>query len=160
MKRLKLRKAIASLLISLSIVTVIAPISAHADWKQSSNGKWWYQSGSSYYSNSWKQVDGLWYYFQQDGYILQNSWLNYQGHYFYLTSNGTMATNLWVQSGGNWYYMGSNGAMVTNQWVGSYYLGSDGAWTTISDYFKNAHAPGIKPGTNGASSQSMSEQNK
>ncbi|NOW84600.1 hypothetical protein B0H39_002481 [Clostridium beijerinckii] len=54
--------------------------------------------------------------------------------------------------------MGSNGAMVTNQWVGSYYLGSDGAWQPNNKY-QDKHASIGKAGTNGASSQSMSEQN-
>lgn len=43
----------------------------------------------------------------------------------------------WKEIGGNWYYFYSDGYMAQNQYIGSYYLGSDGAWTTnIPEYVK------------------------
>ncbi|NOW84616.1 hypothetical protein B0H39_002497 [Clostridium beijerinckii] len=154
MKRLKLRKAIACLTVALSLIAV-APVAANAAWKQNSTG-WWYTEGSSY-ATGWREISGYWFFFKDNGYMA-TGWVQYQGHYFYLTSNGTMATNLWVQSGGNWYYLGSNGAMLKNTTINGYYLGSDGAWQ--SSAFQDKSKGTVKAGTNGASSQSMSEQNK
>jgi len=71
MRRLKLTKTIASLLIVASIL-VLNPIGANAEWKQDSNG-WWNTDGSSY-SIGWKEIDGKWYYFGQDGYM-KTGWL-------------------------------------------------------------------------------------
>lgn len=52
-------------------------------------------------------------------------------------ANGDSYATGWNQIGGKWYYFYSDGYMAKNQFIGSYYLGSDGAWTTsIPDYVK------------------------
>lgn len=47
MKRLKLKKVIASLLVAASILT-LNPIGASAEWRQSSGENWWYAEGNSW----------------------------------------------------------------------------------------------------------------
>ncbi|AGF56485.1 hypothetical protein B0P06_005246 [Clostridium saccharoperbutylacetonicum] len=45
-------------------------------------------------------------------------------------SDGNSYAQWWRQIDGKWYYFYSDGYMAKNTWMGSYYLGSDGAWTT------------------------------
>lgn len=91
MKKMKLTKAIASLLVVAAIFTIY-PIGVSAEWKQDSNG-WWNSEGSSW-SVGWKQIDGKWYYFGQDGYMVHDT-----------TIDG--------------YKMGSDGAWIQNTQVNS-----------------------------------------
>ncbi|AGF57242.1 hypothetical protein B0P06_004465 [Clostridium saccharoperbutylacetonicum] len=70
MKKMKLTKIIASLLVVATMLTIY-PIGASAEWKHDSNG-WWNSEGSSW-SVGWKQIDGKWYYFGQDGYMVHDA---------------------------------------------------------------------------------------
>lgn len=108
MKTLKLRKAIISLVATISLLT-LAPISANAEWRQSSTGQWWYEKNGSYYSNGWFKVGNDWYAFNQSGYMQTG----------------------WLESNGDWYYCSpSTGAMLHNTYIGEYYLDSTGRWST------------------------------
>lgn len=103
MKKLKLSKVIASLLLVTSALALNLT-EANAEWKIDSIG-WWNSEGSSW-SVGWKEINGEWYYFD---------------------SNGYMKTG-WIQDGIKWYYLYSSGAMAKNTIIGGYPLGSDGAW--------------------------------
>lgn len=70
MKRLKLIKALANLLVAFSVMVLI-PVGASAEWKQNSTG-WWYTEGNSWYTG-WKLISGNWYYFYSDGYMAKNT---------------------------------------------------------------------------------------
>ena len=70
MKKLKLTKVIASVLIVASVLA-FNPIGASAEWKQDNTG-WWYTEGSSY-TTGWKLFDGNWYYFNSDGYMAHDT---------------------------------------------------------------------------------------
>ncbi|MBE6088432.1 MAG: DUF4362 domain-containing protein [Clostridium beijerinckii] len=70
MKRLKLTKMIASVLVVASVLS-LNPIGVSAEWKQDSNG-WWNTEGSSW-SIGWKQIDGKWYYFNYNGYMAKDT---------------------------------------------------------------------------------------
>lgn len=70
MKKSKLVKAISSLLLTFSVMTLI-PVQVHAEWKKEDRG-WWYADGSSYYTG-WKQIDSKWYYFDLNGYMVSNT---------------------------------------------------------------------------------------
>jgi len=86
MKKLKLSKVIASLLIVASVLA-LNPVGASAEWKQDSNG-WWNTEGSSW-SVGWRQIDGKWYYFGQDGYMVHDTTIDG----YNIGSDGT-----WIQS--------------------------------------------------------------
>ncbi|BCZ46403.1 hypothetical protein psyc5s11_24700 [Clostridium gelidum] len=107
MRRSKLTKTIASLLI-LSSILVLNPIGANAEWKQDSNG-WWNTEGTSY-SVGWKEIDGKWYYFGQDGYMKTG----------------------WIKYGGKSYYLNSDGSMAHDATIDGLTVGSDGAWNQIA----------------------------
>lgn len=118
MKQLKLRTLLSSLLVMASI-TVLSPIGASAsEWKQSSNGNWWYDKGSSY-SINWEQINGTWYFFGEDG---------------------VMKTG-WIEDGGNWYYLTSSGAMAHDTYIGSYYVNASGQWSTPANNNTSAKRP-------------------
>lgn len=103
MKRLKLIKVMASLLIMISALA-LKPTLADAKWKRDSKG-WWNTEGSSW-SIGWRQIDGKWYYFGQDGYMKTG----------------------WVEDNGKWYYLYSDGSMAHDTSINGYKLGLDGAW--------------------------------
>lgn len=70
MKKIKLTKLIASLIVIGSVFT-LNPIAASAEWKQDNSG-WWYEDGSTWVTG-WKLLDGKWYYFNSDGYMAKNT---------------------------------------------------------------------------------------
>ncbi|KFX56031.1 cell wall-binding protein [Clostridium botulinum] len=70
MKRIRLKKVMASALIVTSILA-LKPIGASAEWKNDNTG-WWYSEGNSY-SIGWKSIDGIWYYFYPNGYMAKDT---------------------------------------------------------------------------------------
>lgn len=90
MKTLKLIKVIAGSLIVVSMLA-LNPMGVSAEWKQSSNGGWWYTEGSSW-AIGWRLLDGKWYYFNANGYMARNTTING----CYLNSNGE-----WTNSNAN-----------------------------------------------------------
>ncbi|NFI94709.1 cell wall-binding protein [Clostridium botulinum] len=70
MKRIRLKKVMASALIVTSILA-LKPIGASAEWKNDNTG-WWYSQGNSY-SVGWKSIDGIWYYFYPNGYMAKDT---------------------------------------------------------------------------------------
>lgn len=76
MKKLKLKKIIASSLIITSVLA-LNPIAASAEWKSNFKG-WWYTAGNSYYTG-WKLIDKNWYYFYSDGYMAKDTTID--GYY-------------------------------------------------------------------------------
>lgn len=72
MKKLKLPKVIASLLIAVSLLA-LNPIGASAQWRQNRTG-WWYAEGSSY-ATGWKLIDGKYYYFSSNGYMMHDTYV-------------------------------------------------------------------------------------
>lgn len=77
----------------------------NAAWAADSTG-WWWTEGGGYPVNEWRMIDGSWYWFDGTGYMAAG----------------------WQVINGSWYYMYSSGAMAHDCWIGSYYVGSDGAW--------------------------------
>ncbi|WP_238860126.1 leucine-rich repeat domain-containing protein [Clostridium sp. YIM B02569] len=69
MKKLKLTKVIASVLVVASVL-LLNPIGASAEWQQNSNG-WRYAEGDSY-AKGWRYISGNWYYFGTFGYMEKN----------------------------------------------------------------------------------------
>lgn len=88
--------------------------------------------GQSAYAvtKGWEQSNGGWHYYQNN--TLKTGWIQDSGKWYYLSpSNGIMQTG-WIQDGGNWYYLNTDGSMAHDTWIGSYYVGSSGAWTTTT----------------------------
>ena len=71
--------------------------------------------------------DGKWYYLNEYG-SKHTGWKFIMGLLYYLDGEGVMKTG-WIQdTDGKWYYINENGVMLTNTTIGTYKLGSDGAW--------------------------------
>ncbi len=92
MRKLKLTKVIASLLVAASVLA-LNPTGASAQWRQDNKG-WWYTDGDSWYTG-WKQIDGKWYYFYPSGYMakeimIQGYYLNSSGVWSELTTSGNL----------------------------------------------------------------------
>lgn len=86
MKKFKLTKVIASLLIAASVLA-LNPIGANAEWKQDSTG-WWYTEGNSYVKG-WRPIDGKWYYFYSNGYMAHDTTIDG----YKLGADGTLESN-------------------------------------------------------------------
>ena len=74
----------------------------------------------------WVKVSGRYYYFDSNGHMIIG-WKKISGIYYYFEGSGAMVTG-WKHIGTKDYYFESSGAMAANKWIGSYYVGSDGAW--------------------------------
>lgn len=122
----RFKKIIASFVAVISILAFNVT-GAGAEWKASGT-KWWYSQGSSY-ATGWTQIDGQWYYFDSNGYMVTG----------------------WMQYGNSWYYFYDNGMMAHDCYIGSYYLNSNGEWTTHTSSYT---------GGSSYSSVSGSSQNK
>lgn len=59
---------------------------------------------------------------------MKTGWLNQGGTWYYLApGSGVMQTG-WYWVGSKCYYSVTSGAMAHDRWIGSYWVGSDGAW--------------------------------
>lgn len=101
--------------------------SKHKGWL-SSNGSWYYMdSQTGIMKTGWLSDGGSWYYLNANG-DMKTGWLkDTNGKWYYMQGNGSMKTG-WLSDGGKWYYLNSDGSMAYNTTIGSYRLGSDGAW--------------------------------
>lgn len=89
---MKIRKKIACMLAAVSIIA-IAPISAHAEWRQTSNGEWWYaQDNGKGWKIGWASIDNNFYYFYPE--------------------TGIMAKNITIHTKWGDFSVGSDGAMI------------------------------------------------
>lgn len=95
----------------------------------SKGGSWYYlapESGAM--QTGWQRIGGLWYYLQPGSGVMKTGWLNQGGTWYYLAPNsGAMQTG-WYWVGSKCYYSVTSGAMAHDRWIGSYWVGSDGAW--------------------------------
>lgn len=100
------KRLIVSFVMVITLLAVV-PTVAHAEWRQSVNG-WWYSQVGSSYALGWTQIDGKWYYFDPNGYMKTG----------------------WINDGGNWFYTYGDGIMAHDTTIDGCYLSSSGAWTT------------------------------
>ena len=56
---------------------------------------------------------------------------------WWYTEGNSWATG-WKLIDGNWYYFHSDGYMAHDCWIDTYYLNSNGAWTTSTEDIKEA----------------------
>lgn len=78
-------------------------------WKQSSDGRWWYDNGDGTYpANNWKQIGNKWYFFDAQGYM-KTGWIQWNGKEYYCSENGDMQTNCMTPDN---YWVGEDGAKV------------------------------------------------
>lgn len=87
MKKLELRKILASTMVAVSILA-LNPIGASAAWKKDTLG-WWYTEGNSY-ATGWRLINGNWYYFYSDGYMASDTIIDG----YYLNSSGAWTNNI------------------------------------------------------------------
>lgn len=110
---------------------------AKGEWKQSKDGRWWFEYSSGGYAVGWEIIGGKWYHFDSSGWM-ETGWLELEGKRYYLNDSGAMETG-WLELGGKWYYLDSSGAMHTGWlFLGNkiYYLFGSGEMaigTTIID---------------------------
>lgn len=90
------------------------------------NDNWYYLDSNGAMRTGWLSQNGNWYYLGAGG-EMKTGWISTGGHWYYLDKSGAMKTG-WVYTGGKWYYMYRSGNMAANTWIGSYRIGSDGAW--------------------------------
>lgn len=108
MKHKFIKNLVCLILVSISLLG-FSSVSANAEWKQNSNGKWNY--------------------LLDNGSILKNTWLydKNSNQWCHLDENGIRTTG-WFQDKGNWYYLKDNGEMATNTTIDGYKIGSNGVW--------------------------------
>ena len=65
---------------------------------------------------------------QDDNNNVQVGWQKINGSWFYLDNNGQKRTGWIKDTDGKYYYLNSDGSMAHDTTIGSYKVGSDGAW--------------------------------
>ncbi|OAT80905.1 hypothetical protein A6P54_12925 [Bacillus sp. MKU004] len=94
-------------------------------WKKS-GGKWYLLNDGGEMETGWHKDGSQWYFLESSGEMKQG-WLKDGNKWYLLQSSGAMATG-WKIVSSQWYYFYSNGSMAANTTIGSYKLGSSGAW--------------------------------
>jgi len=111
------------------IKTEVAVIKSNVNQWAKENGVWkYYDALGNKVTNNWfyDRNYGKNYYLQSDG-TMATGWLPLNGKWYYLGTDGGMKTG-WIIDGGKYYYLYSDGSMALNTSIGSYRLGSSGAW--------------------------------
>jgi len=122
-KKLKLKKLIASSLIVVSVLALNS-IGASASWKQDNVG-WWNTEGSSY-STGWRTIDGKWYYFNSNGYMAHDTIIDG----YKLGSDGAWVVTTPIAST-------TTGNTTVDKTTGIYYWGRDIQHMNYQDYYDN-----------------------
>lgn len=79
------------------------------DWKQETDGRWWYRrSDGTYPANQWEELGGKWYFFDESGYM-KTGWIDWNGKSYYCSENGDMLTNCMTPDN---YLVGADGAWI------------------------------------------------
>ena len=97
----------------------------------SSEGEWYYYTGSGVMLTGWQEIGNKWYYFDSDG-VMVKGWRASGEDWYCFGESGAMITG-WMQAGDKWYYFDGDGAMVTGwQQIGGkwYYFEPSGAMKT------------------------------
>lgn len=68
---------------------------------------------------------------------------------WWYTEGNSYVKGQWRQIDGNWYYFYSNGYMAHDTYIGTYYVGSNGAWTNPPTTQKDPFASLNKRGDGG-----------
>ncbi|MBY6931687.1 1,4-beta-N-acetylmuramidase [Clostridium botulinum] len=112
MKRSKLIKVIASLLIAISALAA-NPIKANAITK----------------TNQWVQVNGQWQYNDSIGNPIRDNWFYDRDNknWYYLNSDGIRQTGWMKDKDGKEYYFKADGSLLVNDKINGYKVGADGA---------------------------------
>lgn len=131
MKKLKLKKAIASALVIASVIA-LNPIGVSAEWKQDSTG-WWYSTDTSWVTG-WSQIGGKWYYFNSDGYM----------------AHDTKIDGYTLGSDGAWIPDVASSATTSNTSTGSTTTGNVATGTTNNTTATNASNTSISDTSNTA----------
>lgn len=84
----------------------------HAQWRQSEDGRWWYDNGDGTWpAGEWKEIQGKRYFFDGQGYM-QTGWILWEGRWYYCTEKGYMLNDCITQDG---YWLGLDGAMIEQE---------------------------------------------
>lgn len=110
MKHKFIKNLVCLILVSVSLLGFNS-VSANAEWKQNSNGKWNYIT--------------------EDGSILKNTWFYDKSTNVWCHLNENGIRNIgWFQDKGKWYYLYNDGKLAINTTTpDGYKVGNDGSWT-------------------------------
>ena len=110
-------RKITSTLLGILLAVIFSLTAFAGQWKQETDGRWWYQNDDgSYPFSCWQLIDGKYYYFDSNGYLLVNA----------ITPDGCLvgADGAWIQSQAGNPSSGTSAAAIssgTNSSYGSSY---------------------------------------
>ncbi|MBE6063528.1 MAG: hypothetical protein E7207_08275 [Clostridium butyricum] len=150
MKRKLIIKLIAGGVLSTTLFTGM-PLKAAGEWRQDSQGNYYFNEGDSF-SSGWRKIDGKVYYFDENG-VMQKGWVNYDDLWYFLDYDGTLRRG-WINYNNNWYYSDSAGIMqkgVISINGKSYYFADNGVMQTrnliINNQFYTIGSDGVIVGS-------------
>lgn len=62
-------------------------------WKETEDGRWWYQeTDGSYPQQNWLWYNGAWYFFDKNGFMMTDAYVKWSGVTYYVDNEGRMIT--------------------------------------------------------------------
>ena len=86
----------------------------------------------------WLKEGWNWYFLTSSG-AMKTGWLDRNGTWYHLRESGAMDTG-WIKLNGPWYYLYDDGSMAFSTWIGSWHVGSDGAYDMTKEEFEKKAA--------------------
>lgn len=66
------------------------PDGGTGNWKQTEDGRYWYErADGTYPQNAWEELSGRWYFFDESGHM-KTGWIDWEGRSYYCTESGEM----------------------------------------------------------------------
>lgn len=82
---------------------------AAGEWKQTADGRWWFDQGNgSYPADGWMEIGNKWYFFDAEGYM-KTGWIHWNEKDYYCSENGDMLTSCMTPDN---YLVGEDGARI------------------------------------------------
>ncbi len=83
------------------------PDGGTGNWKQTEDGRYWYErADGTYPQNAWEELSGRWYFFDESGHM-KTGWIDWEGKSYYCLESGEMLKDADTPDG---QHVGSDGA--------------------------------------------------
>lgn len=103
-----------------------------------SGGEWYHLAVDGIMDTGWLKEGRNWYFLTSSG-AMKTGWLDRNGTWYHLRESGAMDTG-WIKLDGLWYYLYDDGSMAFSTWIGSWHVGSDGAYDMTKEEFEKKAA--------------------
>lgn len=102
--KMKIRKALAGILLTAAVSAVSASLAWAGEWKREGDRYWYENDDGSYIKYDIREIDGAYYGFDTEGYMMTGWQKQFGKQYYFSPESGAQARG-WTQLEGKWYYL-------------------------------------------------------